>query len=273
MPTEKTANDPVKVKKAFKKALGSHAVWLTRSTGWAFEVKDYESAGHEDLDNIDTLGAMAIFRGTSPDDTQAVEVEMDLGFLDIDEGYLTTSYYNPYSTERKQVEMWGEPRHLIDVLRTPKKLWGWVERDLSKGRRACEPLIRLAHNNPEIRDAVLTRMSNLAGTFADYLYKGEDLFLKASAKGINSLARDKGEAKVLRERGQPPYLVYDGADMNDHAFQVTMQLVVVSSSKVLLHFYGEGAYSGRFDGKDQFTWGNLKPSTLVDLWKTRVGVF
>lgn len=113
----------------------------------------------------------------------------------------------------------------------------------------------------------------MSKTFADFMYTGEELFLKQVAKRINSLARGHGKARVLRQGKTPPFLTYEGQDMNDFDIEMTFGLISTSGSDVLVHYFGKGSYNGVFQGKAPLKWGQLKPEFLVSQWKERVSLY
>jgi len=190
---------PIQTKKAFKKAAKDHAAWLTRTTGWSFTVKFIEDAGFDELDDIDSLGALAVLRGESPDGTKAVSVEMDLGFMDLDEGYVHSGWYNPYESERHKAEHWDDPAGLQAYLRSPRKLWGWLVKELKRGLRARnndgklrKDLIRLAFQREDLRPVLLPLLKEAAAKDAPSMKLGE-------AFVASSLATAKAVAKTLKQ--------------------------------------------------------------------------
>jgi len=117
------------------------------------------------------------------------------------------------------------------------------------------------------------RQASLAGSYADYVYQGEALFLQEAAKRINSMARGHGKARVVRQGGRSPFLVYEGEDMNDISLEVTFSMWSSGPADVTLAYDVRSAYSGNRNDTIPYKQGMLRPETLVEHWKTWARVF
>jgi len=133
-------------------------------------------------------------------------------------------------------------------------------------------LIKLAYDRPDLRSAILPllgvdKKASLEGTYADFVFRGEALFLQEAAKGINALSRGHGTAKLHFQGGRSPFLTYDGEDMNDIGLDVTFSISNTSSTDVTLHWWGKSEYTGRIDGRAEMKWGQLTSDRVVQEWR------
>lgn len=116
------------------------------------------------------------------------------------------------------------------------------------------------------------KVSGMGGSYADFVYRGEELFLNEVAKHIKKIAGGHAErVHVIRSGGRAPLLVYEGQDRSDTDLEFTVHLISTSSSDVLLSWFGTSALGGRFDSKRKFKWGQLTPATASAVFQEVFG--
>lgn len=104
------------------------------------------------------------------------------------------------------------------------------------------------------------KVSGMSGTYADFVYQGEQLFLEAVAKIIKRIAGGHAKSiRVTKDRGRTPFLQYEGEDRSDIGMVFTLHLLASSPNDVVLSWFGKSDMTGRFNGKRKFAWGQLTP--------------
>lgn len=115
------------------------------------------------------------------------------------------------------------------------------------------------------------KVSGLAGTYADFVYQGEALFLQEVAKRVRKIAGGHAQrVQVARQGGRAPMLVYEGEDRSDMNLEFTLHLISTSPQDVILSWFGESTMHGRFSEKQNFKWGQLTPDAAASIFQ---GVF
>jgi hypothetical protein len=120
--------------------------------------------------------------------------------------------------------------------------------------------------------AKLKTQGSLKGTYADYMYAGDELFLKEAMKGIRKLAGKKASVlKVVRKGGRAPFLTFEGEDKSDMSLDFTIQVFSTSVSDVTLDWFGNSVLRGRINGDMSYKAGMLKPQAVVDTFREYFG--
>ncbi|OHD24506.1 MAG: hypothetical protein A2Y38_07210 [Spirochaetes bacterium GWB1_59_5] len=124
----------------------------------------------------------------------------------------------------------------------------------------------------KMTDTSRHRVANLAGTYADYVYEGDDKFLRAAAKSIRRVAGGHAErVEVVRQKGRSPYLVYEGQDGADMNLELTFHVFPTSASQVKVGWFGTSVLRGRVSDDANYNWGELTPDTLVNIFSGLFG--
>jgi hypothetical protein len=107
----------------------------------------------------------------------------------------------------------------------------------------------------------------LAGTYADFVYAGDQQFLEAVAKLIKKMAGGHAErVQVVRQGGRAPFLVYEGQDGGDMNLELSIQVYPISHNDVKLGWFGSSVLRGNISDEATYKWGELKPETAASVF-------
>lgn len=116
------------------------------------------------------------------------------------------------------------------------------------------------------------KQADLAGTYADFVYAGDQQFLEAVAKLIKKMAGGHAErVQVVRSGGRSPFLVYEGQDGGDMDLELTISLYPTSHSDVKLTWFGKSVMRGNISDEATFKWGMLTPAQAASVFSGLFG--
>jgi hypothetical protein len=117
----------------------------------------------------------------------------------------------------------------------------------------------------------LEEARGLMGTLADYMARGEILFLQVAVKQIKKIAGRKAEKVAVERAGSTTaFLSYDGQDARDMDLDFMAQLIIKGHDvKVLLNV--KSAYSGSSNEELTMKLGQLKPDAITQVFRRYFG--
>jgi hypothetical protein len=117
----------------------------------------------------------------------------------------------------------------------------------------------------------LEEARGLMGTLADYMARGEILFLQVAVKQIKKVAGRKAEKVAVERAGSTTsFLSYDGQDARDMDLDFMAQLIVKRPDvKVLISV--KSAYAGSNDEELSMKIGQLKPEAITHVFRRYFG--
>lgn len=118
----------------------------------------------------------------------------------------------------------------------------------------------------------MLKRASLAGTYADFVYAGDQQFLAAVAKLIKKMAGGHAErVEVVRQSGRSPFLVYEGQDGGDMNLELIIHIFPFSQSDVKVGWFGKSVMRGNISDEASFKWGELTPATVANIFSGLFG--